>query len=51
MKCAVDSVLPLENFPRDGLRESDHVIYHLNRTLESKRAVINYSHTTVINQD
>lgn len=30
LKCAIDSVLPLKNFPKDGLREGNHITYHPN---------------------
>lgn len=51
-KCAVGSVLPLENVPRDGLRDDDRTIYHPSLDLKVKgRAVNNYASTTVINQD
>lgn len=51
-KCTVGSVLPLKNFPRDGLRDGDRTIYHPSLDLKVKgRAVNNYASTTVINQD
>lgn len=38
------SVLPLENFPRDGLRDGDRTIYHTSLDLKVKgRAVDNYA--------
>lgn len=51
LKWAVDSVLPLENFPRDGLKgittQFTPISGHLKVTGE---AVNNYASTAVINQ-